>query len=264
MKSLLLTTLIGTMLLGGCTSTKKTTTASNRPAVETNKITGIKWMLIEIQGNPVAATINDKEPFILLEDTSNRYSASGGCNGLGGTFTISENGRITFSQGMSTMMACPDMKVETALKKVLQQTDNYTISGDTLSLNKARMAPLARFIAVTEDKTTQLNGTWELDYISGAKIAFDGLYPTKKPVIAFSLPDNKATGNSSCNNFNVVFSLNGSNIKFNDPTATLMACPGMGESAFFKTLKTITKYSITGDTLNLIMGDIAVMRFHRK
>jgi heat shock protein HslJ len=45
-------------------------------------------------------------------------------------------------------MACPDMKEEDAFKKVLEQVDNFTVSGDNLSLNKAKMAPLATFRAV--------------------------------------------------------------------------------------------------------------------
>ena len=43
------------------------------------------------------------------------------------------------------MMACDNMADEATLAKVLEMVDNYTISGNTLSLNKARMAPLARF-----------------------------------------------------------------------------------------------------------------------
>lgn len=105
---------------------------------------------------------------------------------------------------------------------------------------------------------------WELDYISGAKIAFDGLFPNKKPALTFNLPDTKATGNGGCNNFNVTFTMEGNNIKFQEPASTRMACPGNGEATFFNTLKTVTKYSISDNTLNLIMGDIAVMRFQKK
>jgi heat shock protein HslJ len=72
----------------------------------------------------------------------------GGCNGIGGAFTLENNGRIKFSQGMSTMMACENMEIEHGLSEALITADNYSLSGDNLSLNKARMAPLARFKAV--------------------------------------------------------------------------------------------------------------------
>ena len=44
-----------------------------------------------------------------------------------------------------TMRACPEMESEQTFMSVLQQADNYTIADGILSLNRARMAPLARF-----------------------------------------------------------------------------------------------------------------------
>ena len=114
-----------------------------------NGIAGRKWKLIELMGKPVADSINGKEPFILFKKEDSSYAANGGCNGLGGTFILDEEKlRIQFRQGMSTMMACPDMIVEEGLKKVFSSADNYTVNDTILSLNKARMAPLARFKAV--------------------------------------------------------------------------------------------------------------------
>ncbi|WP_374030704.1 META domain-containing protein [Bdellovibrio bacteriovorus] len=42
------------------------------------------------------------------------------------------------------------MPTEDNFAEVLQGVDNYTVDGDNLSLNKARMAPLARFKAVSK------------------------------------------------------------------------------------------------------------------
>ena len=53
--------------------------------------------------------------------------------------------RIKFSKVFSTQMACADMETESELVKVLEVTDNYSYDGKTLTLNKARMAPLAEF-----------------------------------------------------------------------------------------------------------------------
>lgn len=262
MKKHLFTLLIGTtVLFSACSNFKNASTAGGK---EMSKITDKKWQLVELGGKPVAATINGKVPFIELQDAEKSFSASAGCNGLGGSFKLENNGRIKFSQGISTMMYCDNMEIETEFKKVLEQADNYTINGNTLSLNKARMSPLARFEVKPENTSTELNGTWELDYISGARIAFEGLFPNEKPKITFSLPETKATGNGSCNNFNVAFSIDGNNIKFSEPASTRMACPGNGEASFFETLKKVTKYSVSGNTLNMIMDDIAIMRFQKK
>ena len=49
--------------------------------------------------------------------------------------------------------------------------------------------------------TDALDGTWQLNYITGPRIAFDGLYPDKKPTIVFDIKENKISGNNSCNQY---------------------------------------------------------------
>ena len=48
------------------------------------------------------------------------------------------------------MMACLNMEIENELKRALEMADNYSLTADGkyLSLNRARMAPLARFEVV--------------------------------------------------------------------------------------------------------------------
>ena len=68
-----------------------------------------------------------------------------------GSYEILEGNRISFGRGMaSTMMACPDMEIADRFNEVINTVDNYTVADGVLSLNKARMAPLARFKLVTE------------------------------------------------------------------------------------------------------------------
>jgi heat shock protein HslJ len=112
---------------------------------------------------------------------------------------------------------------------------------------------------------SKLGGTWELNYISGPRIAFNGLYPGKKPELVFSLSEKRVSGNSSCNSFSGKLIADDTSINFNEPlVATKMACPGEGEAVFFEMLKKVNKYAITGDTtLNFMMGDIAIMRFRK-
>lgn len=113
---------------------------------------------------------------------------------------------------------------------------------------------------------SQLSGTWELNYISGPRIAFNGLYPGQKPTIKFEVTEKRFSGNTSCNSFSGALIADDSTVNFTKPFAmTRMACPGEGESTFLEMLKKASSYSITGDTtLNFMMGDIAIMRFHKK
>lgn len=112
---------------------------------------------------------------------------------------------------------------------------------------------------------SKLGGTWELDYISGPRIAFNGLYPGKKPTLIFDIEQKRVSGNSSCNSFSGKLVADDTSVSFNEPmAATKMACPGEGEAVFFENLKKVNKYNITGDTtLNFLMGDIAIMRLHK-
>jgi len=114
--------------------------------------------------------------------------------------------------------------------------------------------------------SAKLNGTWELNYISGSRIAFDGLFPNKKPTIKLEVTNKTVSGNSGCNSFNGPIKLDGNKISFADPMAmTRMMCQGDGETVFIQTLQKINAWAVNDDnTLNFIMGDIAMMRFTKK
>lgn len=119
------------------------------------------------------------------------------------------------------------------------------------------------------DSVAKLDGTWELNYITGPRIAFEGLYPNKKPTITFNTKENQVSGNNSCNSFTGKLVVAGNKIDFTQPMAvTKMMCMDaqQGEQVFMSTLPKITSYDVTdnGKTLNFISGDIAMMRFTKK
>lgn len=119
-----------------------------------------------------------------------------------------------------------------------------------------------------EGTTSKLEGTWELDYITGPRITFDGLYPNKKPTINFNVKGKQVSGNNSCNTFSGKLSVDGNKIDFTQPMATtkMMCTNSQGEQVFMSTLPKITSYDVTdeGKTLHFISGDIAMMRFTKK
>lgn len=119
---------------------------SGAPSQSPNDITEKTWRLVELNGKPIALKNPKSNPHFSLNMKEMRYEGNGSCNGIGGTFEIKpEIMHIKFNQGMSTMMACDDLDTEQLFVKALLAADNYTVSGTTLSLNKARMAPLAKF-----------------------------------------------------------------------------------------------------------------------
>lgn len=113
-------------------------------------LTGTRWRLVEVNGQQLDSGMQTaKQPYLLLPGgTDSLVQGFGGCNGFFGTFKTGPADRLRFSGMGSTMMACEGkMEVETAFLASLERTDSFAIKGDTLSLHRARMAPLARLVA---------------------------------------------------------------------------------------------------------------------
>ncbi len=129
------------ILLFSCSSSKKLTTSNQLPEKY--------WKLIEIRGQKVTSENYLKEPHFILKAKDNRIVGNSGCNSFSGTYELTpETNRIAIYNIAMTRMACIKPTVEEAFIKVLETADNYTVKNDTLQLNKARMAPMAKFVAV--------------------------------------------------------------------------------------------------------------------
>ena len=135
-----------------CTHTKKMAAAengnmaANTPAAS---LTETYWKLTELMGKPVTmGSGQQKEVHMILRKAENRVEGFAGCNGFGGTYTTKNDFNISFTDMIHTMMACPSLDTENELFTVLKTIDNYYVVGDTLTLSKAKMAPMARFVAV--------------------------------------------------------------------------------------------------------------------
>ncbi|CAM4421564.1 Heat shock protein HslJ [Pedobacter westerhofensis] len=109
------------------------------------------------------------------------------------------------------------------------------------------------------------NAIWELEYISGSRIAFDGLYPNKKPKITFNTKTNGVSGTSGCNGYSAKYTSNGKTISFGHPgPTTMMFCEGGGEQTFLKMIEKVDNYSIDSDgKLILNNGEVLIMRFKK-
>ena len=120
-------------------------------------------------------------------------------------------------------------------------------------------------IKSSKSTTDLYDVTWELEYISGSRIAFEGLYPEKKPQIVFNENTKEVLGNSSCNGYGSKYTLADKSIIFGEsnPT-TMMYCDGGGEQVFLQMIKKINNYSIDKDNkLNLMIGQVPMMRFKK-
>ncbi|MGY0390957.1 copper resistance protein NlpE N-terminal domain-containing protein [Bizionia sp. KMM 8389] len=106
--------------------------------------TDTKWKLVALFGKE----ITNSEAFISFATENNKVFGHSGCNNFNGTFQVENETQLSLSKMVSTMKACPNMDVENQFMSALEKVDNFSLNGSKMTLNKARMAPLAVFEAV--------------------------------------------------------------------------------------------------------------------
>ena len=114
----------------------------NDPAIEAHR-----WRVVELRGQALEGE-GAPAPWLVLNPDQGQVSGNASCNSFSGSYAIRTGQRIRFSDRMAvTMMACPDMTLETGFLEALAAADNYAVGPDgTMSLNRARMAPLVRLV----------------------------------------------------------------------------------------------------------------------
>ncbi len=246
--------------LGGCHSSKS---ISGQALTSKQMLYQYKWYLSELDGKPYTFIGNNNETSWLLFSEGNPTKVSGytGCNNLMGSVEVSDPNSMKFLPLASTRVFCPGNE-EANILKALSSVTTYNIADTQLVLSNGNTV-LAKFNGVSPGME-RLTGTWELNYISGPKIAFDVLYPDKKPFISFDFSAKQLMGNTSCNGFSSKYTVNGYQMYFGDALKTMIFCEGRGEETFLNMLKKVNRYTLNDNTLIFLMDDVAVMRFAKK
>jgi copper homeostasis protein (lipoprotein) len=112
-------------------------------------IVGKHWKLVELNGIAVQIDSSlNKQPEIIFYDENNKMTGNGGCNNISGSYKLGNTEHISFSNIISTQIACSNSSLETKFLKVLSKVENYYVTYDQLVLCKTKSTPLARFRAV--------------------------------------------------------------------------------------------------------------------
>ena len=106
-------------------------------------LTENRWRPIQIGGHTVTVPEQQHEPWIHLDSKSKRVTGSGGCNRFNGSFQAGD-GTLRFGELVSTKMACPSMKTESAFLQALDKTRRYRVTGRLLELMDDRKRVLVR------------------------------------------------------------------------------------------------------------------------
>lgn len=249
--------LVGTILFTSLNSceTVKHASGSNSGS----DLFAYQWQLTELGGKPFFA--GGPEAAHLIFENLNPIKVYGttGCNRVNGTVISSTGNSMKFSPLATTRMACPGDN-ESRFLDAINRTDNWKVAGNELTIYSGDVR-LAKFTGVSKELAASLDGTWTLNYLSGLKITFEGLYPDKKPHVVFNLATNEMSGNSSCNLFTSKYTMDGNKITFEDALKTMMYCEGGGEEAFLNMLRKVNRYSVKDNILTFLINDVAVMRF---
>ena len=150
------------MLLTQCANPGKTDDATQgddlpqetepSTTVNTGNLLDIYWKLSELNNISIAGyPAQNKTPYLMLKTDGNRAEGTGGCNSMGGTYALTGDNNISFSQLISTKMACADMMMETEFHAALEATKSYQTDGKVLTLLNERRIPVARFDASTPE-----------------------------------------------------------------------------------------------------------------
>jgi copper homeostasis protein (lipoprotein) len=109
------------------------------------ELEGNKWVLKELMGKPVVIVQGQRQGYIEFSMEAGKFTGNNTCNDFFGQYELLGGNRIRFGAAGTTLRACPDMEIQNQFMEILQMTDNYLVVENMLSLNRARMAPLARF-----------------------------------------------------------------------------------------------------------------------
>ncbi|HEU0137606.1 MAG TPA: META domain-containing protein [Flavobacterium sp.] len=106
-------------------------------------ITSVTWILAE--DKPVGLKPARTKAKFLQFKNDGSFGASAGCNSIGGKYKISGS-KISFSNVLSTRMACDNMTSEQLVLKAFEEADNFVANKKLLQLRKGNQI-LATFDA---------------------------------------------------------------------------------------------------------------------
>nr|WP_290919988.1 META domain-containing protein [Hyphomonas sp. 34-62-18] len=213
------------------------------------EVSGNDYRITAIGGTPVKGT----RPLTITFGEDGRVGGFGGCNSYGGSFK-ENNGKLTFGDLISTMMACIDGGIgaqENALHATLKGTVKVAPGADGRVLLTGENGTV---LELTPEGEVQLAGTSWLVETMGATAIVAG----SEPQITFT-SDGQFTGSTGCNRFFGSYSQSRGDVSFSGVGMTKMACLNDGimgqEIAFTNILSGKTKAKLDGLGNLVITGE---------
>lgn len=245
-KIICFTLVLITFFISSCKVNESNNVSSNQSIYK-------KWVFQKIDG----VEIGSNKPIFIEFFKDNKFSGISGCNNMFGNFEITNQNQIKFSSVASTKRMCneEDMKIEQQIFDILNSTNNFSISNNTLFLNVGKRSPLASLKEMNDNSI--INKYWKLISLNNKAVE---MTETQEREIYFMLKENGViTGFAGCNDFNGQYELKGQNtivIKEN-LALTMKLCPDANtrEDEFIIAFKQIDNYKLNADTLIIFSKD---------
>jgi heat shock protein HslJ len=230
---------------------------------------GKRWVLVEMNGTPLSKEII----WLEFDANGNQYHGHSGCNGIGGSFTANQSaGIVSFTRGMSTLMACVDendMRNETTFQQSLEsKTYNYRVEGNRLNLYGNGRRLLSFKPGTGNESHTQQPDVWA--FIASKKWNLIKLNETtftepSGAYLEFDTQKGRFSGSGGCNRISGGFKHTKSTISLTQAVSTRMACAEDKmklEHEFLQAIGGKTfRFDVADQTLNFYQKDKLVMIF---
>lgn len=216
------------------------------------------WVLESFEEQGEVTAVLEGAPVTLEFGEAGLVGGSGGCNSYGGQVVIGE-GTISFSEVVSTLMACADeglMDQEARFHQALESASEYQLSGDRLQIFYDGGEGVLTFVRSEPSETPEAGGdlvgtAWTLQSFEEAgseALALEGF------TITLEFQDGaQVSGSGGCNMYSAGYQAQDGSLSFGPVTSTRRACTDEGatqqEQRFFQALEAAESFELSGDSL---------------
>ena len=179
-------------------------------------------------------------------------------------FVINENSRLVNKENQTISATNANHKIDLVVTKgacsdgmsdqIFTHQINLQIQGKWIN---TQQKGCGKFVVAKS-----LVGKWELSALNDDEIAANKYLKT--PYIEFNENNFSVVGNTSCNGFSGLVTLNENEMNFSKVAVTKMMCVHDNiESSFLKEFNTITNYKLNGGVLELYANTLLKMKFNK-
>lgn len=138
MKKIITASLVSLMLLAGIFFLAGCAQSMEGGSADPQKLMIPRWFLSELtlDGQKVEIPVGQQQITLRFEE-GGKANGNGGCNSFGTDYKAGKDGKLSFGQITSTLMACDNMLQESAYLEALARVQQFKVEEGKLTLSSA-------------------------------------------------------------------------------------------------------------------------------